>query len=97
METMTVKYGNEYMAMDIKTGNISRPEIKMGPSGKWRVVGAVLYNNFGNIIARCSLQDIVNGKIKDWQYKNRKQKWHVMDYDHGTHRIWGSPNHSIFY
>jgi hypothetical protein len=92
----TIQYGNEYMEMDESTGNISRPHIGMKASGQWRIIGAVLYNNFGHIVARASLADILVGNIKNWQYKNGKQKWHVIDYDHGTNRIWTCPNHSIY-
>jgi len=92
----TIQYGSEYMEMDENTGNISRPEIGMKGSGDWCVVGAVLFNNFGNIVARADLSDIVAGNIKDWQYKNGKQKWHVLDYDHGSFRTWMSPDHKIY-
>lgn len=92
----TIHYGSEDMAMDEATGNITRPAIGMDePSGEWRVVGAVMFNNFGHVVARAYLADILAGNIKDWQYKNGKQKWHVIDYDHGTYRTWMSPNHSI--
>jgi hypothetical protein len=91
---MRIVYGNEYREMD-ESGNISRPEIGMKASGEWRIVGAVLFNNFGNVVAHACLADILAGNIKDWQYKNGKQKWHVRDYDHGSYRIWMSPKHSI--
>ncbi len=91
---MSIEYGGETMYMDVDTGNISRGN--MEASGEWRVVGAVMYNNFGHIVARAYLADIVAGNIKDWHYKNGKQKWHVMDYDHGTHRVWMNPTHQIY-
>lgn len=92
----TILYGNEHMEMD-KEGQITRPSINMAePSGQWKITGAVRMNNFGHIVDRVSLKDILSGIIKDWQYKNGKQKWHVTDLDHGTHRIWGCPNHSIY-
>jgi len=94
---MNIRYGNEMMKMDIATGNISRPSIGMKSSGEWRVVGAVRFNNFGNIVAHAYLADIVAGNLSgQWQYKNGKQKWHVFDFDHGTFRTWGNPKHSIY-
>ena len=93
---MTIVRNGLYYYMDVNTGNISSDTLN--ESGEWRVVGAVKYNNFGQITARAYLADIIAGNIKDWQYKNGKQKWHVMDYDHGTHKIWndGNGHHQIF-
>ena len=93
---MTIVRGGHYYYMDTETGNISSDT--MEESKEWRVVGAVKYNNFGHITARAYLADIVAGNINDWTYRNGKQKWHVMDYDHGTHRIWNDSGmtHQIY-
>ena len=41
--------------------NIGRKELI--PSGSWKLVGAVEYNNFGNVKARYSVEDIRAGKV----------------------------------
>ena len=88
--------GNEWMWANEK-GEIWRKldgSICVNPSSDWRLLGAVRYNNFGHIVERADFSELknLNG---DWQYKNGKQKWHVMDYDHGSKRMWGSPNHKV--
>ena len=93
---MKIRHGSEYFHVDELTGNVTRPEIEMNePSGEWRIVGAVLFNNFGHIVARAYFKDITAGNITEWQYKNGKQKWHIVDYDHGSYRTWMSPNHNV--
>ena len=94
MNTRTILHGSEYMLLH-ENGYISRPAIKMETSDNWKVIGCVRYNNFGNIVERRNLNDIVAGKIKDWFYGNGKQKWHIVDSDHGTIRIWMC-KHKIF-
>lgn len=85
-------YGNKYWKLH-DNGFIERPGLVKG-SERWRVTSAVRYNNFGCIVERASLQDILDGKITGWQFKNGKQRWHVCDFDHGTNRVWMS-RHSI--
>lgn len=93
--TWTYYHGNEYMAVDAG-GLVSRPEIGMPASCQWKVTGAVRFNNFGHVVERATLSQILSGKLKgQWQYRNGKQQWHVADLDHGTHRVVMSPNHSI--
>lgn len=58
----------------------------------WRIVGAVRFNNFGRIVERKSFFEL--DEIRDWRYKNGKQKWHLVDEDHGTQRIW-MEDHSV--
>lgn len=90
---MTIDHGGEYWILH-ENGNIERPGLVSG-SERWRVTGAVRFNNFGHVVERASLEDIQAGNIEEWQYKNGKQRWHVCDYDHGTGRVWMSPNHYI--
>jgi hypothetical protein len=92
MSTKTIQYGDEFLTLHTD-GCISREGVK--PSGKWRVTGAWRLNNFGNRVEFVGVDDILAGKITDWHHKNGKQKWHVMDIDHGTPRLWMFPNHSI--
>lgn len=93
MKTKTICHGNEYMTLH-ENGEISRPEIGMKASGKWLVTGAVRLNNFGRIVERFTLADILAGGIQ-WKHKNGQQRVYVMDLDHGTKRLWKSPSHSI--
>jgi len=89
--------GNEWMWAN-EMGWIGRKDqntlsVTVNPSSYWRLLGAVRYNNFGNIVDRVGFNELksLNG---DWQFNNGKQKWHVMDYDHGTKRMW-SRNHKV--
>ena len=90
----TIVHGNENMKLH-DNGNIERTGSK--PSGQWKVVGAVKINNFGYVVEHATLKDILSGKLNgQWHHKNGKQKWHVKDFDHGSFRIWMSPQHSIY-
>lgn len=62
------------------------------PSDSWKLMGAVEYRNvFGHSIAKIhSVEEILEGKIA-WHYKNGKQKTFIMDFDHGSMRVWMSP------
>jgi hypothetical protein len=91
---MRIRHGAEWMALHAD-GCVSRPAIGMGPSESRRVVGAVRLNNFGRVVARVSLADILARKVRDWQYKNGKQRWHIVDVDHGTYRTWMNPTHEV--
>ncbi len=66
------------------------------PSDTWKVTGAVTLNNFGHPVRYWTLQEILDdpGQIP-WKHKNGKQKTHLMDIDHGTRRMRGSPDHSV--
>ena len=91
----TIYYGHERMTLH-QNGTISRPEIGMRASGQWRVTGAVEYNNFGYVVRRYSLAQILeNPSAIPWSFKNGKQRTHVMDFDHGTKRMWCNPTHRI--
>jgi len=65
------------------------------PSGDWKCTGAVGLNNFGRIVKRYTLKDIQNGRVP-WKWKNGKQRCHLTDLDHGTPRMWGSPDHKVY-
>ena len=83
--------GNSYYEFNSK-GEISCPNCN--PSKQWFFLGAVRYNNFGKMVERIDFKDIqsLNGK---WKHKNNKQKWHILDLDHGTNRVWMSPGHDV--
>jgi hypothetical protein len=88
----TIRHGNEFWRLH-DDGCITRPGIFSTPSGKWRVVGAVRRNNFGHIVGRFTLEDILRGGIQ-WKHKNGAQRVFVQDFDHGSIREWRTP-HSI--
>ena len=64
------------------------------PSGSWLFLGAVRYNNFGHEVEHCSFEELknLNGQ---WRCSNGKQKWHLIDLDHGTKRVWMNPSHTV--
>jgi len=88
--------GDEYMHL-YSDGAVARPAINMPPSGEWRITGAVTLNNFGGVVRRYSLAEILaDPKSIPWQFKNGNQRTHVQDLDHGTRRQWNSPTHYIY-
>lgn len=92
----TIVYGSEYMDL-YADGGIGRPAIHMQPSGEWKVTDAVTLNNFGHVTRLYSLKEIVdNPSVIPWKHKNGKQKTFVRDVDHGTRRIWVSPDHYVY-
>lgn len=89
----TIKSAKEYMKLH-ENGDISRPQIGMGPSGQWKVTGAVRFNNFGYEVERFTLNEVLKNSIQ-WKYKNGSQRVHITDLDHGTHRVWMNPGHEV--
>lgn len=71
------------------------------PSGGWVMLGAIRCNNFGNRVEELTLLDIMCdfslGKSLPWRNKNRTQKWHLTDFDHGSQRVWQNPKHDILF
>jgi hypothetical protein len=91
----SIRHGDEWFALHAD-GCISRPAIKMGPSGQWKVTGAVERNNFGGVVRRYSLAQILDDPTAiPWKFKNGKQRVFIQDLDHGTHREWASPGHYV--
>lgn len=74
-------------------GTISRAN--GSPSGEWKLLGAVRFNNFGHVAQRYSFDDVVAGRVDKWTFRNGKQRVHICDLDHGTKRVWMLPNHSV--
>lgn len=91
MKYITIFDNGEYMKA-YENGNIERKDVK--PSESWKLTGAVRYSNFGYVVERLSFDEIFGADL-DWYYKNGKQKWHLTDLDHGTHRIWGGRKHHL--
>lgn len=84
--------GSEYMDL-YADGKIGRTCCE--PSGQWICTGAVQYNNFGRVIRRYTLDQVINGNLA-WRHKNGKQRIHLCDLDHGTHRTWMNPTHEVY-
>lgn len=89
MLELTTPYGNRYR-IDGKTGNIRRmDQPDFVPSGQWRMIGLVPVN-----ASRCTtaLADITPEWLASHPlcYKNGNPRYTVMDFDHGTTRIWGN-------
>ena len=91
----TIQSGGECMKLH-DNGDVERPAISHKPSGSWEITGAVVLNNFGQVLQQFTLQQILdNPATIPWKHKNGKQKTHLTDLDHGTHRVWMSPNHQV--
>jgi hypothetical protein len=66
------------------------------PSGQWVITGAVTLNNFGYVTRRYTLAEILaSPDAIPWKHKNGKQRTHLTDIDHGTHRTRMSPRHDV--
>ena len=93
-QAATVVTGNRYLRL-YPNGQLA--DDKVTPSDNWRIIGAVTLNNFGNVTRQYSLDEILEDpQAIQWQHKNGNQKTHVLDIDHGTKRLWGSPTHYIY-
>lgn len=92
--TKNVWHGDELYHL-YTDGTIGRPQIGLLPSGDWRITCAVEYNNFGRVVRRYSLADILEkGNALPWKFKNGKQRLFIRDMDHGTLREWRN-NHIV--
>lgn len=77
------------------SGRIERPGLVSG-SDSWRILGAVRVNNFGHVVERFTLADLLERADSiPWRFRNGKQRTHVVDYDHGSRRVWMSPRHDV--
>lgn len=87
-----IYYGNTYLDL-WSTGSVSN-KTNPKPTNEWKILGAVRYNNFGNEVERKQFNQLkeLNGI---WHHKNGTQKWHIVDHDHGSKRIWMNPIHKI--
>jgi hypothetical protein len=90
----TIYSGSETMKLH-DNGQIERLGFSsFGPSPSWTVIGAVRYNNFGHVVERFTLADILSHKLQ-WHYNNGKQRIYLRDLDHGSMREWRSPSHEV--
>ena len=79
--------GREFYQINA-AGEMARQNAPERFSGQWRLLGMVRRNNFGHIVETVGFPQCA--QITDWHYKNGRMKWHPMDYDHGTRRLWGN-------
>jgi hypothetical protein len=88
---MKIISNGEYMPVS-ETGLIARQECT-DFSSEWQLLGAVRFNNFGHEVERVEF----SGKLLQlqWLNKNGSQRWHILDLDHGTMRVWMNPKHRI--
>ncbi len=90
-----VYHGQEIMRATSE-GYVYRPAIRMGPSGQWRITGAVERNNFGHVVRVYTWDELQAAtNTIPWTWKNGAQRTYVRDLDHGTIREWRSPRHSL--
>jgi hypothetical protein len=100
---LAVEYGAEIMHIHAD-GGISRPALRreapnyVGPSGQWKLRGAVERNNFGAVTRRYTVAQVLSDwRTIPWHFKNGAQRTFLQDYDHGTMREWRSPKHRPVY
>lgn len=93
MANTIIENGTRYATIDSE-GCVQRLDGMNKANDQWRIVGAVRLNNFGRVVCQYDLDDVLAGEIQ-WRHKNGKQRVHLLDFDHGTYRMRGSPNHSV--
>lgn len=67
--------------------NIIRTDIDHSPSGKWKAVGVVEVLPFGRLGDMQSLESVAETNMR---FKNGKGRFMLVDFDHGSQRIWGN-------
>lgn len=93
MTTEIIQNGLRYATID-EAGRVQRLDHMNTANDSWRVTGAVRINNFGHIVERFTLSDVLAGGIQ-WQHKNGAQRVHLTDFDHGHHTTWMMPEHRV--
>ena len=90
--------GDHYRIM--ANGNIVRHDLKgFEASGQWRLVGLKAVNSNAFI----PFEWLTPGKVRalNLRYKNGNPRWTVVDFDHGTKRVWGNTKYrgvaSLYY
>ena len=71
-------------------GRIEKPDGYMSDGKSWEFVGLVECLPFGRIGPIITREDCFAIPEKEFKFKNGKQKYRVVDRDHGTLRIWMS-------
>lgn len=80
-------YGDRYNILE--NGNIVRLDIKdFEPSGEWKLLGLRHVNRNEFIpLAKITPELLKSLPIL---YKNGNPQWTIIDYDHGSKRMWGN-------
>ncbi len=95
MMLRTIRAGSRYYRLNWR-GEIYSENNPKGASGNWRLLGAVTRNNFGRVVRTWTFDEIWdNPRGIPWKFKNGKQRTFIQDWDHGTIREWGSPDHEV--
>jgi hypothetical protein len=70
----------------------------MSPSKDWQALALVRLNNFGYVIERIPFEqwDAWLATNPAFTYKNGKPRFHLVDLDHGTRRLWGCGLYSVY-
>ena len=86
-EYITVSRHNEYYKLYFD-GRIEKPNGYISDGKSWEFVGLVERLPFGRIGPIIKREDCFAIPEKDFKFKNGKQKYRVVDRDHGTLRVW---------
>lgn len=87
---LTIESRGEYFRVNEK-GEITRAACGWQYSGKWRLIGASVLNNFGYQTRFYTFEEIARDPSAiRWHHANGKPRVHLVDLDHGTRRQWGA-------
>ena len=95
----TIRTDSETYLVDDATGQITRAACGWRFSGDWLCVGFERYTNFGHraeFVPFESLRDGLN-TLGEMTFKSGKPRWHVVDRDHGSLRVWGEGARAIHF
>jgi len=92
---VTIYHGDEVMYAN-ECGWIERPGL-FRPSPDWCILCAIeLDEVYGDEVRRWELADVLDYADEiPWQWPDGSQRVHIVDYDHGSHRVWMSPPHRL--
>ena len=79
MEKIIIKQGKTYY----------KPNFLGFLSPNWRILGAYRRGKFNRFVEFKTFWELPT--IKDWTFKNGKQKWYIVDLNYSTRRIWMYP------
>lgn len=74
---LETEHGQRYIIHP--NGDVERTDMLLEPSGQWKMVG----------IQRTGRSKIIPLDLVTPEWKNLRGSYHLVDFDHGTLRIWG--------
>lgn len=99
MAQFTIHDGREFYRVNeqgqiLRQGrNVGQPDTEWtAGSDEWKVIALVRHDNFGHrrdTIYFAQWEKYLPHKA-DQLYKNGKSMWQLIDYDHGSNRMWGA-------